>query len=83
MGTDMVMRGKRFNACCDVCGVDIEMHQAGPAYFAQMQDVYEWRVPLDRTEVESHLLMHSVCTCEYDKDRGRISTDLACPAHKP
>lgn len=78
-----------FKATCNICGERIEVAVSGPGYFQQLENGYEWRVPLDRTEVEAHLLMHSLCTCAYTVETeneqitggGRISTEIECPIH--
>jgi hypothetical protein len=80
---------EKFTATCHVCGERIGVQITGQGYFAQVEDRYEWRVPLDRTEVESHLLMHSLCTCAWSVETlndvitggSRVSTDLDCPVH--
>lgn len=77
-----------FQANCHLCGEKMELVVKG-GRFRKDGDNLAYVVSLERTEIEAHMLMHDLCTCEWHTI-GTLSTQIVggyrthyahCPVH--
>lgn len=53
-----------FQGTCNICGDKMETIVKGGEFGKDGDDIV-YVVRLERTEVEAHLLMHDLCTCDW------------------